>query len=100
MWALAGDIRAVLWLAVIPGMAAVWLIVRYLSDVPSPTGSRAISTQPPVLRPPALRRLPAPSGRLIATAVVLPSPPIRAAFLNPRDVYLGDSNPAPPGVLV
>lgn len=100
MWALAGHIRTVLWLAVIPGIVAVWLIVRYLKDVPNPTGSETTDAPPTLLRPSVLRNLPAPFWRLAALAVVLTLPRLSEAFLILRAVQMGVPNSAAPWVLV
>lgn len=99
MWALSGHIRAVMWLAVVPGIVAVWLIVRYVKDVPKTSGS-ATNAPTPALRLPAIRNLPAPFWHLVAMAMVLTLPRISEAFLILRAVQMGVANTAAPWVLV
>ncbi len=99
MWALDGYIRAVLWLAVIPGIVAVWLIFRYVKDVPTPTGPPT-SAPVPTLRLPAIRSLPAPFWHLAALAMVLTLPRISEAFLILHAVQMGVAYAAAPWVLV
>lgn len=99
MWALAGDIRRVMWVAVAPGLLAVWLIVRYVKDPPKRIAS---ATTTITIRPqlPSIRALPAPFWHLLAVAMVLTLPRISEAFLILRAVQMGVASTAVPWVLV
>jgi len=100
MWALDGHIRAVLWVAIVPALLAVWLIVRYVREAPAPTRPAPGGNGTTALRLPAIRDLPAPYWRLLAVAMVLTLPRISEAFLILRAVQLGTIAALAPLVLV
>lgn len=100
MWALHDHIRAVLWLAILPGLLAVWLIVRYVRDVPPGSPDSGATNMHKTIRLPAVRTLPAPFWRLVVIAMILTIPRISEAFLILRASQLGAAPSLAPLVLV